>query len=122
MLMRLLTSPIMPYVAAGSIAVAAFGGWKVRDWQCDAAVAKALVKAEKNREAMQATIDTLSTRYEQDSAALDKTTIQTTNTIREIYRNVPTPPASCAPGPDVVRLLEGSVSSANAAATRKSGE
>jgi len=118
-MMRLLTSSIMPYVAAGAVAVAAFGGWKVRDWQCDAAVAKALQQAEKNREVMQATIDTLSTRYEQDSAALDKTTVRTTNTIREIYRNVPTPPASCAPGPDVVRLLEGSVSSANAATAGK---
>lgn len=115
-------NPLFGYAVAGAIVLGATAGWKIRDWQCDAAVAKALVKAEKNREAMQATIDTLSTRYEQDSASLDKTTIQTTNTIREIYRNVPTPPASCAPGPDVVRLLEGSVSSANAAATRKSGE
>jgi hypothetical protein len=122
MLMRLLTSPILPYVAAGAIAAAAFGGWKVRDWQCDAAVAKALQQAEKNRAEMQEKIDGLSTQYEQERTALDKSTVYTTNTIREIYKTLPPVPDTCAPGPDVVRLLEGSIGSANAAAAGKSGE
>ena len=121
-MMRLLSSAAFPYVAAGMVAVAAFGGWKVRDWQCDAAVAKALERAEKNRAEMQEKIDVLSTQYEQERAALDKSTVYTTNTIREIYKTLPPVPDTCAPGPDVVRLLEGSVSGANAAAAGKSSQ
>lgn len=120
-MMRLLTSPLLPYVAAGAIAVAAFSGWKIRDWQCDAAVAVALERAEKNRAAMQETIDVLSASYETERDALGETTVRTTNTVREIYRTLPPVATSCAPTPDTVRLLQGSLDSANAAAAGELG-
>lgn len=120
-MMRLLSSTALPYIAAGAIVIGAAAGWKVRDWQCDAAVTKALERAEKNRAAMQETIDGLSAQYEQDRTALDQSTVRTTDTIREIYKTLPPVPAACAPGPDISRLLEGGVSSANAAAAGKSG-
>lgn len=122
MLTRLLSSPVLPYIAGTALILAAFGGWKVRDWQCDAAVAKALERAEKNRAAMQETIDALSADYEQERSALDQTVVRSTNTVREIYRTLPAAPASCAPGPRVVRLLEDGVSRANAAAAGQPSE
>jgi hypothetical protein len=39
----------MLYAAAGALIVGAAAGYKVRDWQCDAAYAKALEKAESLR-------------------------------------------------------------------------
>ena len=36
-------NPFMGYVAAGALVIGTAAGWKVKDWQCDAAYAKALV-------------------------------------------------------------------------------
>jgi len=122
MLTRLLTSSVLPYIAGAALVFAAFGGWKVRDWQCDAAVAKALEHAEQRRAVMQETIDDLSAKYETERATLDQTTVQSTNTVREIYRALPAVPAVCAADPRVARLLEDGVSRANAAAAGQSSE
>lgn len=97
-------------------------GWKVRDWQCDAAYAKALEQAEKQRREMQGKIDDISTLYQVERDKADMVVAGQTRTIREIYKAIPGVPADCTPDVRVVRMLEGSVGSANAAAAGKSSE
>ena len=43
--MALIPNPVMIYALAGALIIGAASGYKVRDWQCDAAYAKALEKA-----------------------------------------------------------------------------
>ena len=94
-----------PYVMGGLLLVGFIGGYKVKDWQCDAAYAKALEKAEKQRVAMQKVIDSKSAQYEETRNAAEVKSVERTNTIREIYKNVPVN-ADCPPPPDsVVGLL-----------------
>lgn len=98
-----------PYVMGGLILVGFIGGYKVKDWQCDAAYAKALEKAEKQRVVMQKVIDGKSAQYEEERNAAEVTSVERTNTIREIYKNIPVP-ADCPPPPDgVVSLLVESI-------------
>mgnify|MGYP006267000767 CR=1 FL=1 len=99
-----------PYIMGGLLLVGFIGGYKVKDWQCDAAYAKALEKAEKQRVAMQKVIDTKATQYEEARSANETTSIERTNTIREIYKNIPAPPANCPTPPDgVISLLQQSI-------------
>lgn len=99
-----------PYIAGGLLLVGFFGGYKVKDWQCDAAYAKALEKAEKQRVAMQKVIDTKAVQYEEERSANETTSIERTNTIREIYKDIPAPPADCPTPPDgVISLLQQSI-------------
>lgn len=98
-----------PYVMGGLILVGFIGGYKVKDWQCDAAYAKALEKADKQRMAMQKVIDGKSVQYEEARNAAEVTSVERTSTIREIYKNIPVP-ADCPPPPDgVVSLLVESI-------------
>ncbi len=53
-------NPIMGYVAGGALLIGVAAGWTVNDWQCDAAYAKAVEKAEKQRQQMQGKIDVVS--------------------------------------------------------------
>ena len=122
MLMRLLTSPFMPYIAGAMLLSAAFGGWKVRDWQCDAAYAAALEKAQKQRDEMQEKLDGISASYEAERDQANVVVGRTTREIREIYKTAPAVPVSCAVDPRVVGMLESSLDSANAAAAGKSGK
>lgn len=101
----MMPNPFMLYAAAGALVIGAVGGYKVRDWQCDASYAKALEKAEKQRQQMQAIIDEKAAAYEQERAEADQVSVERTNTVREIYRNTPPPPAECAPPPAAVRVL-----------------
>ena len=112
-----------PYVAGGLLLVGFIGGYKVKDWQCDAAYAKALEKAEKQRVVMQKVIDTKATQYEEARSANETTSIERTNTIREIYKNIPAPPADCPAPPDgVIGLLQQSVRDTDTpGSARKSG-
>lgn len=99
-----------PYIAGGLLIVGFLGGYKVKDWQCDAAYAKALEKADKQRVAMQKVIDSKAVEYEETRSAAETTSIERTNTIREIYKNIPAPPADCPAPPDgVVGVLKQSV-------------
>ena len=99
-----------PYIMGGLLLVGFIGGYKVKDWQCDAAYAKALEKAEKQRVAMQKVIDSKATQYEEARSANETTSIERTNTIREIYKNIPAPPANCPIPPDgVISLLQQSI-------------
>lgn len=109
-------NPFMGYVAAGALAVGLTAGWKVRDWQCDAAYSKVLEKANKQRQQMQGQIDEVSTLYQAERDQADVVVAREKQTIREIYKTLPAVPDSCAPDPRLIGLLEGSVGRANASA------
>lgn len=118
----ILPSPLYLYAGAAALAIAAFGGYKVRDWQCDAALANALERAEEQRQEMQDELDGRSEAYE---AERDQTARLGTTTIREvrtIYQDVPAPPVDCEPPISVIGLLQGRVNHANASASGELGE
>jgi hypothetical protein len=108
--------PIMGYVAAGALAIGLTAGWKVKDWQCDAAYSAVLEKAEKQRQQMQGQIDEVSTLYQSERDKADVVVAGEKQTIREIYKTLPNVSADCVPDVRIVRLLESGVSRANAAA------
>jgi hypothetical protein len=110
-------NPIMGYVAAGALVVGLSAGWKVRDWQCDAAYSKALEKAEKRSQQKQGKVNEVSTVYQSERDQADVVVAREKQTVREIYKTVPAVPDSCAPDPRLIGLLEGSVNRANAAAS-----
>lgn len=112
----------MGYVAAGALAIGLASGWKIKDWQCDAAYSKALEKAEKQRQQMQGKIDEVSTLYQAERDKADVVVAGERETIREIYKTLPAVSADCVPGVRVVGLLEGGVSRANAAASGEPSE
>jgi hypothetical protein len=111
----MIPSPFMLYAAAGALIVGAAAGYKVRDWQCDAAYAKALEKAERLRVKKQEVVDDVSQAYEAQRDQANGVATERTYTIREIYKTAPAVPVDCA-APDAVRkLLESGVRDANAA-------
>ena len=116
-----LPNPLFIYVAAGTLIIGAAAGYKVRDWQCDAAYSKALEKAEKQRAEMQKAINDVSLVYEDERNQANVVATERTNTIREIYKAAPAVPADCSAPDGVNRLLQGSIRDANAAATGKPG-
>ncbi len=112
-----------PYIMGGLLIIGFLGGYKVRDWQCDAAYAAALEKAEKQRAKVEKILDTKSTAYEEGRAAADVRSTERTNTVREIYRMVPAAASSCAPPDDAIRVLIESIGNPNTeAAAGKSSE
>lgn len=113
---------LMGYVAAAALAVGLTAGWKIKDWQCDAAYSNALEKADKQRQQMQGKIDEVSTLYQAERDKADVVVAGERETIREIYKTLPAVSADCAPDPRIVGLLEGGVSRANAAATSEPSE
>ena len=118
-----LINPVMIYGLAGALLIGAASGYKVRDWQCDAAFAKALEKAEKLRVKKQEVVDNVSQTYETERDQANVVATERTNTIREIYKTAPAVPVDCAGSDALRRVLESGVSDANAATTGKpSGE
>ena len=118
-----LINPVMIYGLAGALLIGAASGYKVRDWQCDAAFAKALEKAEKLRVKKQEVVDNVSQTYEVERDQANVVATERTNTIREIYKTAPAVPVDCAGSDALRRVLESGVSDANAATTGKpSGE
>ena len=106
----------MGYVAAGALAVGLTAGWKIKDWQCDAAYSNALERGKKQRQQMQGKIDEVSTLYQAERDKADVVVAGERETIREIYKTLPAVSADCAPNPRIVGLLEGGINRANAAA------
>jgi hypothetical protein len=115
-------NPFMGYVAAGALVIGIAAGWKVKDWQCDAAYAKALEKAEKQRKELQGKIDDISTVYQIERDKADMVVAGQTSTVREIYKTLPAVPADCAVDARVLGLLESSISDTNSRASGKLGE
>jgi hypothetical protein len=121
--MALIPNPMLLYAAAGALIIGAASGYKVRDWQCDAAFAKALEKAEKLRVKKQEVVDNVSQTYESERDQANVVATERNNTIREIYKTAPAVPVDCAGSDALRRVLESGVSDANAATTGKpSGE
>jgi hypothetical protein len=121
--MALIPNPMLLYAAAGALIIGAASGYKVRDWQCDAAFAKALEKAEKLRVKKQEVVDNVSQTYESERDQANVVATERTNTIREIYKTAPAIPVDCAGSDALRRVLESGVRDANAATTGKpSGE
>jgi hypothetical protein len=117
--MALMPNPMLLYAVAGALVIGVASGYKVRDWQCDAAFAKALEKAEKLRVKKQEIVDDVSQTYETERDQADVVATERTNTIREIYKTAPAVPVDCAGSDALRRVLEGGVRDANAAATGK---
>jgi hypothetical protein len=111
-----LINPLMIYGLAGALVIGAASGYKVRDWQCDAAFAKALEKAEKLRVKKQEVVDDVSQTYEFERDQANVVATERTNTIREIYKTAPAVPVDCAGSDALRRVLESGISDANAAA------
>jgi hypothetical protein len=109
-----------PYIVAGALIIGVASGYKVRDWQCDAAYAKALKKAEKLRVKKQEIVDDISQTYETQRDQANGVATERTYTIREIYKTTPAVSPDCAAPDAVRRLLESSIRDANATATGKS--
>jgi hypothetical protein len=114
-----LINPVMIYGLAGALIIGAASGYKVRDWQCDAAFAKALEKAEKLRVKKQEVVDDVSKTYESERDQANVVATERTNTIREIYKTAPAVPVDCAGSDALRRVLESGISDANAAAAGK---
>jgi N-acetyl-gamma-glutamylphosphate reductase len=113
-------SPLTIYATAGALVIGAAAGYKVRDWQCNAAYAKALEKAQKERAAKEKVVFDVSEVYEEERNQANVVATERTNTIREIYKTAPAIPVDCSAPEPVRRLLESSVRDANAASTGKS--
>jgi hypothetical protein len=121
--MALIPNPVMLYALGGALIIGAASGYKVRDWQCDAAFAKALEKAEKLRVKKQEVVDNVSQTYESERDQANVVATERINTIREIYKTAPAVPVDCAGSDALRRVLESGVRDANAAASSKpSGE
>jgi hypothetical protein len=117
--MALIPNPVMLYALGGALIIGAASGYKVRDWQCDAAFAKALEKAEKLRVKKQEVVDNVSQTYEIERDQANVVATERTNTIREIYKTTPAIPIDCAGSDALRRVLEGGIRDANAAASGK---
>jgi predicted RNA methylase len=109
----------MVYATAGALVIGAAAGYKVRDWQCDAAYAEALEKAQKQGAKKQEVVYDVSQTYEVERDQADVVATERINTIREIYKTAPAVPVDCSAPEPVRRLLESSVRDANAASTGK---
>ena len=109
----------MLYALGGALIIGAASGYKVRDWQCDAAFAKALEKAEKLRVKKQEVVDNVSQTYESQRDQANVVATERTNTIREIYKTSPAVPVDCAGSDALRRVLESGLRDANAATTGK---
>lgn len=115
-------NPLVLYVAGGALLIGSVAGYKIRDWQCDAALASALERAAEQRQEMQDEVDTQATDYEVARAETYGMGTRVEREVRTIFREVPAPPVDCAPPPAAVSLLQGRVDHANASASGEPSE
>lgn len=113
----ILPNPLYLYAGAAALAIAAFGGYKVRDWQCDAALAKALERAQEQRQEIESEMGRQARTFEAERDQASRLATKTATTIREVYREIPAVPIDCVPPDSVVSLLARSRDLANSAAT-----
>jgi hypothetical protein len=109
--------PYLLFVVLAACVACGISGWKVRDWQCKAQNAKTQEKAAQETARMQGVIDEKSAAYEAERSRAAVVATERTNTIREIFRDVPTADPKCVPPPELGRVLSQSVLDANRAAS-----
>ena len=114
--------PFMPYIAGAAILASLATGYKIRDWQCDAALANALEEAAERQQEMQNELEQKARAYENLRDYADGLGASRGTSIREIYREVPAPAPSCAAPDNVVGLLQDGINLANAAASGEPSE
>ena len=114
--------PPWAYAAAAGLTLATgfYGGWTVRTWRCEAAQARLIAAAEKQRVVDQAHADTVSTDYEKGRSDAITTTAARQSGIRTVYRNVAVPGA-CVPAADAIGMLDQAIADANRAAGQSGG-
>lgn len=112
----ILPQQVMAAIGGGLLIAGAAGGYKVRDWQCEATLAKTLEASIKQEREFGAALDLLVNQYEENRA--DDAALNTTDTgkIREIYRTR-TVAASCAADDGTAGVLAGMVARANASSS-----
>jgi hypothetical protein len=115
-------NPAFLYVTGGALLLGVAGGYKVRDWQCDAARAKVIERAAEQGQEMQDEVETQATTYEEARAATYDAGAVVEREVRTIYREVPAPSPTCEPDPRVVSLLQERLDSANASASGEPSE
>lgn len=115
-------NPLVLYAAGGALLIGSVAGYKIRDWQCDAALASALERAAGQRQEMQDEVDTQATAYEAVRAETYGMGTRVEREVRTIYHEVPAPPVDCEPDGRVVELLQGRVDHANASASGEPSE
>ena len=96
------------------------GGYKVRDLMADAAEGKKVVQAQAAKEAAETQLAAVATEYETFRSEALARRDRSTNTIREIYRDVEVS-NDCAPVPDAVRVLDDALAAASSEAASKPG-
>jgi len=121
-MVRAFLSQYVVYIAIAAVLAAGTAGWKVRDWQCVAASAKAAERAAEKTAKMQKAIDDQSAKFELERAALSAAAGVRSHTLREIFREVPAPSTACAPPPAVGGVLMDAVEDANRAASGPPGQ
>ena len=110
-------NPFMPYIAGAAILASLATGYKIRDWQCDAALANALEEATERQQEMQDELEQKARAYETLRDYADGLGASRGTSIREIYREVPAPAPSCGAPYSIVGVLQSGVDNANAAAS-----
>jgi len=105
----------MPYIAGAALLASLAAGYKIRDWQCDAALVNALEEAAERQREMQNELEQKARAYETLRDYADGLGASRGTSIREIYREVPAPAPSCAAPDTIVGVLQSGVDNANAA-------
>lgn len=113
--------PIWGYIAAGAAVAGFAGGWATRDALADAAAGRAAHRLVVEKDRTAGIVARHASDFEVFRQSIEPARHQSTNTIREVYRNVPVP-ADCAVHPDAASVLENARLRANAAASGQSGE
>lgn len=115
----------LPYLKVGGIALVLFlcfaGGYHVRDLQAKAQLAHELQLEQAARAKVEEQLNVTSGKYEAERARTAQVQVARVNTIREVYRDTPAAPPSCAVPATAVGVLVGAVQDANAAASGQSG-
>ena len=120
--MMMIPNPAFLYVAGGALLLGVAGGYKVRGWQCDAALAEALEQAAEQGQEMQYEVEAQAAAYEETRAETYGVGARIEREVRTIYREVPAPSVACEPDARVISLLQGRLDHANASASGEPSE
>ena len=118
----MILKPFIPYIAGAALLASLATGYKIRDWQCDAALAKALEEAAERQQEIRDELDERARAYEALRSQADGLGAARATDIRTIYREVPVPAPSCAAPDSIIGVLQSGIDNANAAASGEPSE